>query len=69
VPDEVYEFYHKTAKKGAQAEEEWNQLFAKYEEEYPNETSELKRLIEKRLPEGWQKCLPTYTSYEFTIRS
>jgi len=67
VPDEVYDFYHKTAAKGAEAEKEWDALFAKYEKEYENEAKELKRLVEKRLPEGWQKCLPTYTPYKITF--
>jgi len=61
VPDEVYDFYHKTAAKGAEYEKEWNELFKKYSEKYDKEASELTRLQEKRLPEGWQKCLPVYS--------
>jgi len=38
-------------------------LFKKYSEKYELEAKELTRLIEKRLPEGWQKVLPTYTPY------
>jgi transketolase len=63
VPDEVYGFYHKTAAKGAEYENEWNELFKKYAEKYDNEAKELTRLHEKRLPEGWQKCLPVYSPY------
>ena len=61
VPDEVYEFYHKTAAKGAEYEKEWNELFKKYSEKFDNEAKELTRLHEKKLPEGWQKCLPVYS--------
>ncbi len=35
VPDEVYANYKEKAKKGAQAEEEWNKLFADYCKAYP----------------------------------
>lgn len=63
VPQEVYDFYHKTAEKGAQHEKEWEELFKKYSEKYEAEAKELTRLIEKKLPEGWQKALPTYTPY------
>ncbi len=40
VPEEVYENYRSIAKKNAQAEEEWNQLFERYCKEYP----EMKKL-------------------------
>jgi transketolase len=61
VPQEVYDFYHKTAAKGAEAEKAWEELFKKYSEKYGNEAKELTRLHEKKLPEGWQKCLPVYS--------
>jgi transketolase len=63
VPDEVYGFYRKTAAKGAEHENEWNELFKKYAEKFEQEAKELTRLHEKRLPEGWQKCLPVYSPY------
>jgi len=61
VSDEVYDLYHKTAAKGAEYEKEWDALFKKYSEKYDTEAKELTRLLEKRLPEGWQKCLPVYS--------
>jgi transketolase len=63
VPNEVTESYHKTAAKGAEHEKEWEALFKKYGEKYDAEAKELTRLIEKKLPEGWQKALPTYSPY------
>jgi transketolase len=63
VPNEVTEAYHKTAAKGAELEQEWEALFKKYAEKYDAEAKELTRLIEKKLPEGWQKALPTYSPY------
>ena len=63
VPGEVYDFYHKTAAKGAEHEKEWNELFKKYSEKFDTEAKELTRIYEKRLPEGWQKCLPVYSPY------
>lgn len=36
VPEEVYENYKSIAKKNAQVEEEWNQLFDRYCKEYPD---------------------------------
>lgn len=60
VPSAVYENYGQTAAKGAAAEEEWNQLFAKYQKEYPEEGKDLARRLAGKLPEGWEKALPTY---------
>lgn len=63
VPPEVYDLYHKTAAKGAEAEKEWDALFKKYSEQYDKEAKELTRLLNKELPEGWQKCLPVYSPF------
>jgi len=60
VPQEVYDFYHKTAAKGAAAEEEWNKMFEKYGTEHKDLHADLKRRLTRDLPEGWQKKLPTY---------
>ncbi|RDI88180.1 hypothetical protein Vi05172_g1708 [Venturia inaequalis] len=61
VPSEVTEMYHKHAAEGAAAEKEWEALFESYAKEYPTEHADLKRRLLQDLPEGWQKCLPTYT--------
>lgn len=62
VPQEVYDLYHKHAAEGAAAEEEWNELFKKYQGEHKDLGSDLARRIskEKKLPEGWEKSLPVY---------
>ena len=48
VPDEVYANYKEKAKKGAQAEEEWNKLFADYCKAYP----EMKKLWDEYFDEN-----------------
>lgn len=60
VSSKVYEYYGETAARGAAAEEEWKQLFAKYKKEFPEEGATLARLLANELPEGWEKHLPTY---------
>ncbi|ODV94943.1 hypothetical protein PACTADRAFT_3830 [Pachysolen tannophilus NRRL Y-2460] len=61
VPKEVYELYAKTSKAGAAAEQEWQQLFAKYQQQYPELGEELARRLTDKLPQGWEKALPRYT--------
>jgi transketolase len=61
VPNEVYsDFEEKVVKKGSEAEEAWNALFAKYEEAHPELAKELATAIKGELPEGWTDTLPTY---------
>ncbi|KAJ7632421.1 transketolase [Roridomyces roridus] len=60
VPQETYDFYAETAKRGAAAEAGWNTLFAAYGQKYPAEHAELARRISGKLPEGWEKSLPVY---------
>ncbi|MGD6816055.1 transketolase [Metabacillus sp. 84] len=61
VPDEVYEHFSKTIKDhGAQAEQEWNELFEDYKKEYPELAEELTRAIHGELPEGWDADIPVY---------
>lgn len=63
VPDEVYANYKEKAKKGAEAEEAWNKLFADYCKEYP----EMKKLWDEYFDENAaQKVLEdeNFWSYE-----
>ena len=69
VPQETYDLYHKVAEEGNQKAAAWNELFQKYTEKYPKEGAELQRRIEGRLPDGWEKALPTYTSKDAAVGS
>ncbi len=69
VPQEVYDAYHARAAEGAAAEEEWNQLFAKYAQSYKAEHDDLARRLKGELPEGWEKNLPTYTPKDSAVAS
>ncbi|KAF7542748.1 hypothetical protein G7Z17_g11308 [Cylindrodendrum hubeiense] len=69
VPQEVYDLYGKHSSDGAAAEEEWNQLLAKYGETFPAEHADLLRRQTGDLPEGWEKALPVYTTADPAIAS
>ena len=60
VPQKVYEMYHKHAAEGAAKEAEWNKLLEKYGNEHKELAADLKRRLTGKLPEGWEKKLPTY---------
>ncbi|KAM0424588.1 hypothetical protein ACHAPT_010114 [Fusarium lateritium] len=69
VPQEVYDLYGKHSSEGAAAEQEWNQLFAKYKEQFPDEHADLVRRLTGDLPEGWEKHLPVYSPSDPAIAS
>ncbi|GAA5931635.1 transketolase TKL1 [Sporobolomyces koalae] len=69
VPDETKKVYGDIAKKGAETSEKWNKLFAEYESKYPEEAKDIKRRIDGKLPEGWEKALPTFTPTDDAVAS
>jgi len=60
VPEEALNHFRKAIERGAKLEQDWNQLFASYKEKYPEESQKLEEMWSQTLPEGWDKCLPTF---------
>ncbi|NSL51094.1 transketolase [Calidifontibacillus erzurumensis] len=61
VPQEVYDhFRQEVFEAGAKHEAEWNQLLSAYKGKYPELGQQLEQAINGKLPEGWEKELPTY---------
>ena len=61
VPDGVYETFKEAANKlGVQKEQEWNELYKKYEAKHADLASELQDAIERKLPANFESSLPTY---------
>lgn len=61
IPEDSLNHFRKAVERGAAAEQEWNQKFAEYKAKYPAEAAEFERMMSGKLPEGWEKALPTYT--------
>ena len=61
IPEDALKHWRKAIERGAKLEEDWNQLFARYKEQYPQEAATLDRMHEAELPEGWESVLPKYT--------
>ncbi|MEW6492696.1 MAG: transketolase [Cyanobacteriota bacterium] len=60
VPEDALKHFRKAVDRGANLETEWNQVLADYKAKYPEEAAEFERLLSGKLPEGWEKALPTY---------
>ncbi|KAK3846326.1 MAG: transketolase [Linnemannia gamsii] len=61
VPQSTYDLYHAKAAKGTAINQEWDALLEKYTAEFPALAAELKRRLNKELPEDWAKVLPRFT--------
>jgi transketolase len=61
IPEDALNHWRKAIDRGAKLEEEWNQTFAQYKAKYATEAVELERLLSGKLPDGWDKVLPTFT--------
>lgn len=61
LPDDALKHFRKAVERGAAAEAEWQQVWATYKSKYAAEAAEFERLTSGKLPQGWEKALPTYT--------
>ncbi|BAU04595.1 transketolase [Fischerella sp. NIES-3754] len=60
IPEDALKHFRKAVDRGADYESQWNKTFADYKAKYPQEAAEFERQISGKLPEGWEKALPTY---------
>jgi transketolase len=60
VPAEVDEYYQAAGKKGTEANEKWNELFAQYKEKFPELAAEYEQAQRGELPENWKDALPVF---------
>ncbi len=56
IPDDVYQAWDARAA-GREAQSQWEQLFANYEQEYPQLAKEFDRRMAARLPEGFAQAV------------
>lgn len=60
VPDEAREHFNQAMEKGTRAESEWNTRMENYAKSYPDAARELRDMIERKLPAGWDNDLPRF---------
>jgi transketolase len=61
VPQDVLAHMNKAIERGAAYEAEWNKAFTEYKAKYPSEAAQFERYLSNKLPDGWDKVLPTFT--------
>ncbi|KDE03938.1 transketolase [Microbotryum lychnidis-dioicae p1A1 Lamole] len=69
VPEATKKIYGAVGEKGAKTEAAWQKMFDGYSSKYPEEAADIKRRIAGKLPDGWEKALPTFTPSDAAVAS
>jgi transketolase len=62
IPNVAAVHFLQTCAFGKKTEAEWNALFAKYAEEYPEPAREFERTMRSELPSGWAEAIPSFSA-------
>jgi transketolase len=60
VPEEVLAHYRECIDRGKEWESEWNEQAERYRSQHPDLWEELSLVVEKRLPDGWDRDVPKF---------
>ncbi len=60
IPEEAVAHFSAAADIGAKAEAEWTQRFEAYGKEYPDLARKYTMMMNRELPDGWDKALPVF---------
>ncbi|MGC1784197.1 MAG: transketolase [Acidobacteriaceae bacterium] len=60
VPDEAAKNWATAKERGAKFESDWNALFAKYKQQFPELAAEYERVFAGKLPAGWEAGVPKF---------
>jgi transketolase len=61
VPDEALQLFRRATERGTQLEQDWQQRFDAYAKAFPELAAEFGRAQAGKLPEGWDRDLPSFT--------
>jgi transketolase len=67
LPTDALAHMRKAVDRGAGYEAEWQSTLAAYRTKYPQDAAEFDRYVSGKLPEGWDKALPTFTPEDKAI--
>ena len=63
VPEGVYDqFKNGVGKRGAEARAAWKAKFEEYKKQFPQLADQLNHMLSGRLPDGWDKDLPSFSA-------
>lgn len=63
VPDQVYEHFKEVKEKGSKSNSEWDKLFQKYAQEFPEEAKEFESIFNEDFGSTWKEKIPEFDEY------
>jgi transketolase len=60
IPDDVRVYFRQALDRGGAWDDDYNQLFQRYSQDYPQEAAELCHLLSGDLPDGWEDAIPQF---------
>lgn len=69
VPEDALSHMRKAVERGSSLEAEWDATWAQYKTKYAEEAALFESFLSNKLPEGWDKVLPTYTPEDKALAS
>jgi transketolase len=60
IPDEALSHFRKAIERGSDYEAKWKTLFDRYKKSFPELADQLERVMQNKLPDGWDDDLPTF---------
>ncbi|MBC7228092.1 MAG: transketolase [Thermoflexales bacterium] len=62
VPPEVLPVFRRAVEEGAAAQARWQEMFAEYARQYPQQAALLEQLWAGQLPDGWEEAIPSFST-------
>ncbi len=62
VPEEAAKNWSAAKERGAKLESDWNGLFARYKQQFPDLAAEYQRVFDGKLPQGWEAAVPKFAA-------
>ena len=60
IPDEALSHWREAVEKGKKEQADWHNRFDAFKKEFPELAAQYTRTTEMKLPDGWEKSLPTF---------
>ena len=60
IPDDVADHFQTTVEKGKENEDLWKEMLRSYTEAFPDLAEELRRVMDREFPEGWDRDVPYF---------
>lgn len=62
VPEAALAHFRQAIERGADYEREWDRQWQLYQTKYPERAAIFERMTQGKLPDGWERVLPSYTA-------